>query len=157
MRNNKPKRPIVKFSQYIPVYSLKSNNGNINIIEGGLRGFDYSNSQYFDFSFELDPLYIPNSDIEIKLIIGKKLEDRFNNLKFKLEMKPSDKTLITKDVLMSGSEGEYENFIIHKFKVKKPSKIPLYLGRITRIPIVDAHPNPIWIMGVEIHYPKYVY
>ena len=157
MRNNKPRRITTKYIDYIPIHSLKSNTGNLNIIENGLRCYDFSNGQYADLSFNLHPGYVNSTPIKIELIVGKKIDDAHSNIKFKLEIKPilGGSEVIESNHILDCKENGFKYILLHTFKhIKSKENVnqTIHLCRITRMPVSEPHPNSIWIYGIQITY-----
>ena len=152
IKNSKPKKIITEHVEFISPNSTKT-NGSINIIDSGIRSYDFIPSQYIDFSFMVNPLYMVNDNIDIRMVLETKIADNSDMVKFKMELKEITKDVkLTEKELHIGSEGEITEWSIAKFKIKRLSKNPIYLGRITRVPCSNGHSNPIWVHGIKITY-----
>jgi len=153
MRQTKSKKIITKKTEYIPMTNIKSTNCGINIIEGSIRGFDITTSQYIDYSFMIDKYYQLNTNIQIILVLETKLNDSNKLVKFKLDMKqlnnPSNSIEHEFEML---PEGSITNEVIHSFKLKKIEENQIYMCRLTRVRVPNGHLNGVWIHGIKLQY-----
>ena len=133
--------------------NIKSTNCGINIIEGSIRGFDITTSQYIDYTFMIDKYYQLNTNIQIILVLETKLNDSNKLVKFKLDMKQlnNPSTSIEHEFEML-PEGSITNEVIHSFKLKKIEENQIYMCRLTRIRVPFGHLNGVWMHGIKVNY-----